>query len=107
MERRIKKLEDYIGREENGQKWRRLTPLGLLSNLGGTGVVIGLLVYIHSSDLDHTNKNDDLTRQEISTIHQEIQEGRSRRDLQFQGISTRIDCVAQNVKACCKDSENC
>lgn len=107
METRVKKLENYVAKEVNGQRWRRITPITNISNLfvsiGGFGMLAWFAVYI----IGNFDKQLDAVNSQIKNMYSQNDINRARRDAQVSDMNMRISCVAQNVKACCTDSANC
>lgn len=85
--------------EKRGQKWRRLTPLTLVANLAtnfvGTGMIIGLLVFI----IQGFQKQFDLQNTQNVQMWAAIKSGNDQE-------RNDVLCLTKNLYGCCGQKAN-
>lgn len=93
------KLRKWDAEEDRGQKWRRLTPLGIVTNIAtnfvGTGLIIWLLVFI----ITDFSKQFDLQNSQNTQVWQAIKEARDQE-------ATDAKCLTKEVFQCCGEKAN-
>ena len=86
--------EKWLAEETRGQKWRRLTPLGILTavstNFVGWGIIVWFLCYFVQAN----DKKFDLDRDQIIGIVQDVKEVKAQE-------AKDVLCLSERQWACC------
>lgn len=96
-------VTQYNDKEAQAQKWRRLTPLGLVANLASSFFGMGLVAYFGNYYIQSEDKKFDIIFQQMKEYH-DVESS------DFQKLTVAetndIKCLTKEVFQCCGNKIN-
>lgn len=91
--------EKWLKEENRGQRWRRLTPLGILTSVSTNFVGWGIIVWFLCYFVQNNDKKFDLQHEEYISLAQEVKEIKD-------GSEKNALCLTRSIYQCCGEKAN-
>lgn len=104
------KLKQWSAEEDRGQKWRRLTPLSVITNMVtnfvGWGLVVGLIVYVVQINDKQKEMLQEQMVNERNINHQDVGDLAKQVQIYKDQEAADTKCLTKEVFQCCGERAN-